>query len=200
MDITFVLAQIFAVIGWLFLIYSYYKDDIQKLLRIQIIAISFDIISYILLGADAGLLICAFELIKAILYYKTDKDNYIFLFTLPIYGLIAWLSVGNDGLIALLPVVGSIIDGFVLTRNKTIATIGSIIASILWIIYDIFIMAYSAAAADTVLVISNIFVLTLGYSHILNINKLFSGSLKDNIVFSLPEKNLEHYRSRFLCH
>lgn len=47
---------------------------------------------FAILGADAGLLICGFELAKTILYYKTDKDNLIFLVTLPIYGLIAWYS------------------------------------------------------------------------------------------------------------
>lgn len=168
----FILAQIFAFLGWLFLVYSYYKDDIQKLLRIQIIAAIFDTLSYLLLGADAGLLICGFELVKAILYYKTDKDNLIFLISLPIYGLIAWYSCMDEGLIALLPVAGSIIDGFVLTRNKTIATVGSIISSILWIIYDIVILAYSAALTDSILVISNLFVLFLGYSYILHIDKL----------------------------
>ena len=172
MDIAFILAQIFAILGWLFLLYSYYKDDIQKLLRIQILAAIFDTLSYLLLGADAGILICAFELIKSILYYKTDKDNFIFLVTLPVYAIIAWFSCKDEGLVALLPVIGSIIDGFVLTRNKTVATIGSIVASILWIIYDILILAYSAAFTDSVLVISNIFVLFLGYSRILHIDKL----------------------------
>ena len=172
MDVAFILAQIFAFLGWLFLVYSYYKDDIQKLLRIQILAAIFDTLSYLLLGAQSGALICGFELVKAILYYKTDKDSLIFLVTLPVYALIAWDSCGEEGLIALLPVIGSVIDGFVLTKNKTIATIGSIVSSILWIIYDIVLLAYSAAFTDSVLVVSNLFVLFLGYSRILHIDKL----------------------------
>ncbi len=172
MSLTFIFAQIFAIFGWLFLVYSYYKDDIQKLLRFQIISMTLNAISFILLGAYAGFFVFLFELIKAILYYKTDKDSYIFLFSLPVYGAIAWFTMKSDGSIAILPIIGSIIDGYVLTRNKNIATIGSIMASILWIIYDMFIMAYSAAAADAVLVVSNFFVLSLGYSHILHIDKL----------------------------
>lgn len=172
MDVAFILAQVFAFLGWLFLVYSYYKDDIQKILRIQIFSAIFDTLSYLLLGAQSGALICAFELIKAILYYKTDKDRLVFFVTLPVYALIAWNSCGEEGLIALLPVIGSVIDGFVLTKNKTIATIGSIVASILWIIYDVVILAYSAAATDSILVISNLFVLFLGYSRILHIDKL----------------------------
>lgn len=171
-DVIFILAQIFAFLGWIFLLYSYYKDDIQKLLRIQILAAIFDTLSYVLLGGQSGALICGFELIKTVLYYKTDKDKFIFLATLPIYGLIAFSSFQEEGLIALLPVIGSVIDGYVLTRNKTIATVGSIVASILWIIYDIAILAYSAALTDSILVFSNLFVLFLGYSRILHIDKL----------------------------
>lgn len=170
--ITFILAQVCAILGWLFLLYSYYKDDIQKLLRIQILAAIFDTLAYLFLGADAGILICLFELIKGVLYYKTDKDTLIFWVTLPIYALVAIYSMQDEGYIALLPVLGSVIDGFVLTRNKTIATIGSIMSSILWIIYDIVILAYSAAFTDSVLVVSNLFVLFLGYSRILHIDKL----------------------------
>lgn len=172
MDIAFILAQVFAILGWLFLLFSYYREDIQKLLFIQIIAAIFDTASYALLGADAGLLICGFELVKAILYYKTDKDNLIFLVSLPVYAVVAWFSCQEEGLIALLPIIGSVIDGFALTRNKTFATVGGIISSILWVIYDIVILAYSAAATDSIMIISNIFVLILGYSHILRINKL----------------------------
>ena len=200
-DIAFILAQVFAILGWLFLLYSYYKDDIQKLLRIQILAAIFDTLSYLLLGADAGLLICGFELAKTILYYKTDKDNLIFLVTLPIYGFIAWYSCQDEGLIALLPVIGSVIDGFVLTRNKTVATVGSIIASILWIIYDILILAYSAALTDSILVFSNIFVLTLGYSRILHIDKLHvirCRYLSRRICANIIALDRETYASEYL--
>lgn len=172
MDIAFILAQVFAILGWIFLLLSYYREDIQKLLFIQIIAAIFDTASYALLGADAGLLICGFELVKAILYYKTDKDNLIFLVSLPVYAVVAWFSCQEEGLIALLPILGSVIDGFSLTRNKTFATIGGIVSSILWVIYDIVILAYSAAITDSIMIISNIFVLILGYSYILHINKL----------------------------
>lgn len=189
MDIAFIIAQSLAIIGWFFLIYSYYKEDIHKLLKMQIVACSFETASYIALGAYAGIFACLLDLIKAILYYKTDKKNIVFFATLPFYGVLAFLSIQSEGWIALLPAVGGVIDGFVLTRSKTTATIGSIIASSLWIIYDLVVLAYVAAFADTILVTSNFFVLFLGYSRIQHINKLhvvkchyLSRSLSANIL------------------
>lgn len=165
-----ILAQITSVIGWLLLVYSYYKDDIDKLLFIQIISSIFYCISYLFLGAYSGLLVCFIELLKGIGYYKTDNDEYIFLFTLPIYFVIGIFSY--DGLISLLPIIGSVIDGFSLTKNKTIATAGSFISNILWVIYDISIIAYMSALTDAILVISNMFILMFGYSALLKTRRL----------------------------
>ena len=125
-------AQILGIIGWLLLVYSYYKDDIDKLLYIQIISSIFYCLSYLFLGAYSGLIVCFIELLKGIGYYKTDKDELIFFVTLPVYILTAIFTY--DGIISLLPVIGSIIDGFSLTKNKNIATAGSKISNFLWLI------------------------------------------------------------------
>ena len=172
MEINFVIAQLLAVVGWFFLIYSYYKEDIHELLRMQIIACSLETASYLVLGAYAGVFACLLDLIKAGLYYKTDKKSAVFFATLPLYIVLAVFTIQSEGLIAILPAIGGVIDGFVLTRSKTTATIGSIIASTLWVIYDFVVLAYAAAAADMVLITSNFFVLFLGYSRIQHIDRL----------------------------
>ena len=78
MELNFVIAQLLAVIGWFFLIYSYYKEDIHQLLKMQIIACSFETLSYLALGAWSGIFACLLDLIKAVLYYKSDKKSLIF--------------------------------------------------------------------------------------------------------------------------
>lgn len=170
MDAFVIIAQITTIMGWLLLVYSYYKDDIDELLFVQIISSIFYCISYFFLGAYSGLTVCFIELLKSVAYYKTDKDDLIFLLSIPFYIILAIFTY--DGFLSLLPVIGSIIDGFVLTKNKTIATIGSILSNILWLIYDIILLAYVAALTDGVLVISNIIVLVFGYSRLLQTNKL----------------------------
>jgi len=188
-----VLAQITGVIGWLLLVYSYYKDDIDKLLFIQIISSIFYCLNYYFLGAYSGLIVCFFELLKGIGYYKTDKDDLIFILSLPVYILMGIFSYA--GLVSLLPIIGSVIDGFTLTKNKTVATIGSIISNVLWVIYDIIILAYSCAITDGILVVSNIFILLFGYSLILKTNKLRivqGRNISKNIydaIYGLDKKN-----------
>ena len=164
-----IIAQIFGIISWLLLLYSYTKEDIDKLLFIQILVCLFDVISYFLLGADAGLLICLVELIKTILYYKTDKDRLIFRVGLIFYLLIGLLTVRHW--FAILPVLASIIDSFGISKDSKSANICSIISNTLWTIYDILIISYVGALNDIVVVICNISVLFLGYSRIMHISK-----------------------------
>ena len=200
-DVRFIIAQVLSTIGWLFLVYSYYKDDIQKLLKLQIVTCVLETASYFMLGAFAGIFACILDLVKVVLYYKFDKDMLVFLVTLPFYGILMFFSIQEEGMISLLPAIGGIIDGFVLTRNKTVATAGTILASTLWIIYDVITLAYAAAATDTILVISNCFVLFLGYSRILHIDKLHvikCNYLSRSIAANIIRLDRDNYAEQYL--
>ena len=167
--IIIIIAQVFGIISWLLLLYSYTKEDIDKLLYIQILVSVFDIASYLLLGADAGLLICFVELIRTILYYKTNKDKLIFYISMVSYMLIALLTIKSW--FAILPVIGSILDAYGTSKDSKLANICSIFSNTLWTIYDILILSYIGAVNDVVVVICNIWVLLLGYSRIMHISK-----------------------------
>lgn len=198
MEILVISAQVAAIIGWLLLVYSYYKNDIDELLFVQIISSIFYCISYFLLGATSGLIVCFIELLKCIGYYKTDKDELIFFVTLPIYILISIFTY--DGFISLLPIIGSLIDGFSLTKNKNVATIGSIISNMLWLIYDIIILAFVAALTDGVLVVSNCLLLLFGYSRILKTNKLtiiLSRGFNKNIHKAIHNLDINNYGEEY---
>ncbi len=172
MDITLIIviiAQIFGIISWLLLLYSYTREDIDELLYIQIGVCLFDVISYAMLGADAGLLICLVELIKTVLYYKTDQDRLIFRISILVYGLIGLLTIREW--YACLPVLGSILDSYGASRDSKMANICSIISNTLWTIYDLIILSFVGAFNDIVVVACNISVLFLGYSRLMHISK-----------------------------
>ena len=105
-----IVAQGLGLISWLLLLYSYTKEDIDDLLFIQIFVAIFDVASYLLLGADAGIFICLLEFVEVVLYYKTDKDRLIFKVSVVSYILISLLTF--DHWFACLPVLGSIIDSY----------------------------------------------------------------------------------------
>lgn len=167
--IIIIVAQVFGIISWLLLMYSYTKEDIDKLLHIQILVCFFDVISYLLLGADAGLLICVVELLKTILYYKSNKDKMIFYISIISYLVIALLTVKHW--YAILPVIGSIIDSYGTSKDSKMANICSIVSNSLWTIYDLLILSYIGAVNDIVVVFCNISILALGYSRLMHISK-----------------------------
>ena len=164
-----VIAQILGLISWLLLLYSYTKEEINDLLFLQIFVAVFDVASYLLLGADAGMLICLVELIKTILYYKTDKDRLIFWIGLICYILIGFLTI--DHWFAILPVLGSVIDSYGTSKDSKSANIASIVSNILWVIYDLIILSYIGALTDAIVIACNVGVLFLGYSRLLRIHK-----------------------------
>ena len=189
-----IIAQGLGLISWLLLLYSYTKEDIDELLFLQIFVAVFDVSSYLLLGADAGMLICLVELIKSILYYKTDKDKQIFKFGIICYVLIGILTV--DHWYACLPVLGSLIDSYGTARDSKSANIASIVSNILWVIYDLIILSYIGAINDFVVILCNIGVLLFGYSRLLRINKfriVKCNYLSRRIVDNIQELDIKNY-------
>ncbi len=157
MSKSFIFIQLLGFVAWLFLILSYHRQTTNKILIFQIISVLFYGLHYYLLKAYSGLAICLFEALINFLYYKTDKDKYIFLATIPLYLILGFLTFST--IINILPIIASLIDSYSLTKHKNLLVIGSIISHLLWIIYDLFVMSYAGALTDTLLVISNIFVL-----------------------------------------
>ena len=162
MDIKFILVQLIAVVAWIFLFFSFYRKNTDKILVFQVIASVLYCIHYYFLGAYSGLLICFLSAIFDYAYYKTDKDKYLYIISIPLRifcGVISYRMV-----IDLLPIIASLIDGYILTKDKKVVIIGSIIYYAIWVIYNIFVMSYSGAITDGLLVISNLFILLFNYN------------------------------------
>lgn len=157
MDLYFIFIQIIGALAWILLVLSYYRENTNKILALQIIATVLYCIHYYLLGAYSGLFICAFEVLFDYGYYKTNLDNYIYIISIPVRiigGLISY-----EILIDLFPIIASLIDGYTLTKKKKIVVIGAIISYTLWVIYDIGVKSYSGAITDGIVALSNIYIL-----------------------------------------
>jgi len=162
MDWWFILIQGIGILAWLMLILSYYRKDTNKILVFQIVGTFLYCLHYGLLGAWSGLFICACETLFDLGYYKTDKDRYIYMASIPIR-IIGGL-IGFSSIIDVLPICASLIDGYSLTKKKKIVVIGAVISYTLWVIYDIFVMSYSGAITDGMIVLSNLSILLFGYN------------------------------------
>ena len=153
----FLLAQIFGILAWLSLLISYYRKNTDKILTLHILSILFYLLNYLFLGAWSGLFIIVLELTRDSLYYKTDKDNLIFLITIPFYIILFVLSLGS--IVELIPIVASLLEGFTLTKKKNIVVPGALIVYTMWIVYDFSVGAYTGALTDALIVFSNIGIL-----------------------------------------
>lgn len=157
MDLYFIFIQIIGVIAWLFLGISYYRKNTDRILAFQVIANVLFCLHYLLLGAYSGLVICSFELIRDFAYYKTDKDDNIFIGSVIVY--IICSIVTYTSILDLFPYFASLLDGYFLTKNKKIVVIGAIITYTLWFIYDMYVLSYSGAITDAIIIISNLSIL-----------------------------------------
>ena len=162
MDFNFWIVQGIGIIAWLVLLVSYYREDTDKILVFQTIATVLYCVHYYLLGAYSGLFICVFEVIRDYLYYRTDWDDYIFYGSIPVYIINGFLTF--TGWFDLLPTFSSLLDGYTLTKKKNIVVIGAVITYTSWVIYDIFVMSYSCAITDGLIVISNLSILLFDFN------------------------------------
>ena len=157
MDLYFYFIQLIGFVAWVLLALSYYRKDTNHILVFQIISTILFCLHYFLLGAYSGLLICVYEVIRDYAYYRTDADDYIFLGSVVVYGISAYITFTS--VLDLFPYIASLIDGFFLTKKRVIVVLGAIVTYTLWLIYDLYAKSYSGAITDGIIIISNLYIL-----------------------------------------
>ena len=195
----FYLAQLFGILAWLTLLLSYYRKNTDKILFVQIISVIFYLLNYLFLGAWTGLIVVIFELVRDSLYYKTDKDNLLFILTIPFYIFLAYFARNN--FIELIPILASLLEGYTLTKHKKIVVPGAIIVYSMWVLYDIAVKAYTGALTDGLIVISNIYILynmITGYKRVHEFKVITKYLINDNIIKVLSELDKEMYEKELL--
>lgn len=156
-DLYFIFIQLIGLVAWFMLVISYYREDTNKILVFQTIGTALYCVHYLLLDATSGLFICTFEVVRDFLYYKTDWDDNIYHVSIPIY--IIFGIITYTGIVELLPIASSLLDGYSLTKKKNIVVIGAVISYTLWVIYDLCVLSYSGALTDGLVALSNLFIL-----------------------------------------
>lgn len=156
----FILAQILSFIAMVInMIAVQLKTKKQILLTIVISNLLF-VISYLLLGAYVGALICGIVAIEIIINTILDgkgkkTPKYIIILYLIISILIGFLTFNS--LIDLLPIIASILFLFTLVKSKEkyvrLLILGNLTS---WIIYDFFVKAYLAGISDLFVISSTI--------------------------------------------
>ena len=157
MDTNVFLGNITAVIAWILLTLSFWKNKDDGILWLQVLANIFFMLNYIFLGAYTGLFVVFFELFRDCLYIKFNDDKKTFLISLPIYAIIGVFSF--DGIISLCSIFASLNDGYSLIyKGKKVVILG-IVTYVLWLIYDLYYYSFANVLAEGIVIISNIIIL-----------------------------------------
>ncbi len=152
-----ILIQAIGFLAGTILILSYFRKSTNQVLSFHIISNILDFIHYLLLGGISGALVYLLEGTRDFLYYKTDKDKYIFIVSAIIYISIAFFEVRIW--IDFLPIFASLVDGYTLTLEKKYVTIGACISYTAWVIYNIHVGSIAGLVIDSIIAISNMIIL-----------------------------------------
>ncbi len=93
------------------------------------------------------------------MYYITDdsKDKYIFLCSLPVYGVLVGYMYKN--IYDLFPIISCALAGWSLSRTRNVIIACAVIEYTLWVIYDITVKSYTGAFTDGTIVLANLILL-----------------------------------------
>ena len=151
-----VIGNIIALIASLLMLYSGYIKKKQKILFVQTIQIGLSVLSNVVLGGISGAIINALSLLRNVLCYK-EKLNKVWKLILIILSTILTLKFNNLGIIVLLPVVSMVVYTILIDLKNVIKFKYLILFTMtMWLIYDIYIMSYTAAIFDLGTIIANI--------------------------------------------
>ena len=155
-----VISQIVGLISSAIIIYISFSKDIRKIL-IGEICVNFTVaLTYFLLGGYLGALLCVIATIHTLTSYaykKKDKKFPVFLTVVFCAVYVILGAIGGETMIDYLPAVCSVLFAFaIIQKNPPAYNIFNATKSAIWVVYDIFIGAYTTGIAHFFVFISAI--------------------------------------------
>lgn len=140
-SLDYIFSQIFVILYYIIYSYTYHLNDKNKILRVGIYATIINSISYILLNAYTGMMMCIVSITRNILFNKKNKTkkSLIIIIILTFFGSL--LTYTN--IFCLFNIIATLIYTYALWQNntKTYKFLG-IIVNLLMIIYNIYIKSF----------------------------------------------------------
>lgn len=153
-----VVALIFGAIAVILYAVTLLSNKKKTILIFLILTNIFWSLQYLMLNAYSGLYMCVIAIIRTVVYLKYENSNRkVDLFTMLVFiGLYIFGGVlAYDGIISMLPVVGTCIYTIYLTGDNIkrfkYVCIGD---AIFWIIYNVFVQAYVGILSSVVEIIT----------------------------------------------
>lgn len=151
--------QFIGLLAFIVMMLSFYRKEYSTILAYQAVGSFLYATHYFLLGAITGTFIGVTNIARDILFNKSKKRKIVLIVILSLYLGITFTFY--DGMHSIIPLFGSGVYAVgMFFKTKKSILIGSLCSSILWILYDIFILSYIGIITETALFISNTIILT----------------------------------------
>ncbi len=140
----FYIAQLFGIIALIVLMMSFQKNQKDTLLKYQIFSSLLFALQYLFLNAISGCLMNLMTMVRNLIYKKFNDKIPILYLVLIILCMVILSLASYNGIISLLPTLAVVLYSIALWQsNLTITRITEIISCLLFIIYNIKVLAIS---------------------------------------------------------
>ena len=152
-----IIVQLIGALGFIFLMWSYYKKKKIQILFMQILSSIIFTIHYYMLSGITGA-ICSFIniiVMMLIYWFEKMKKRKIFLILILIPFFIAVSLISWENIFSIFPILATILASvsFLCNKETTIRIIG-IINCICWIIYGFIYVSYSGIIFNSITVVT----------------------------------------------
>lgn len=158
MEVVYLVSQVFQMIALFMDLIAYHFNTKKRIFFISSIGCIFTILHFLLLKAYSGVAAKTITLFRnTLITEKEDNKKYdnkifiiIFVIIYIVFGIITY-----KGLYSIIPTIIALLYFSLVWNGRELRVkMASFLCSILWIIYNIFIMSYAGVLANTVLFIS----------------------------------------------
>ncbi len=161
-NLNIVIGEIIGAIAVIEGFFIYYSSTRERMLICKFVSDTLWLFNYLLLGGYTGALLNLIAMGREFVFYHRDKRTFarsplwpvVFLLITLISPAVSLFS-GNEGLYALLPAFGSMFGvlAFYQMKPNMTRTLG-FCSQLLWLIYGICLLNYSAIVCNSVLLVS----------------------------------------------
>ena len=165
-NITYILSQVFIIISYIFLIFTYQTKNRKSILIFSFISLIATGLSYIFLSAYSGLAMVGVAIIRNIIFIVDEKKNgkrtkntakdYIILAILYLISIVFAIFTYN-GILSMMSVAATMLYTFsVWQKNTKVYKLLGIPIEIIWIIYNIYIFSVFGIVLESILAVSTV--------------------------------------------
>ena len=149
------MAQILGFFYTLFLTIGNFKKTCKQILIFQTISFFFKGIHYLLLGGLSGFYSSIISMIRNVLFFKVNKSFYLMVLFIIIYFVMGIFSYKD--FYSIIPSMASVFYTVIVNTNSPrCLRSGMVINSLLWLIYNIYIVSLAGIITQIVLIISTL--------------------------------------------